>query len=216
MRVPPAADDRPVRRAPVAHPARTTSTARGRGRCPGLLGALLLAGLLAGLLTGCGEGIGAGGGSGGSSGAAGSTTAQAAFQRVLDALGRHDYDALYAVLTPVGRAALENDLRAFCASVAHPQEGPRLMGLVRQRWPDVPNALVERVRKGDLRAAWDLFMTAANPPDVQPRQAGMKVDPGKPDESTLFYRYGDGPELAVVLRRAKGFWACDQVALGGR
>ncbi len=168
-----------------------------------------LAGLLSLLLSGCGEeGRGAGG-------APGFTSAQAAFQRVLDALARHDYDALAGVLTPVGRVTLEGDLRAFCANVAHPQEGPRLMGLVRQRWPDVPNELVERVRKGDVRAAWDLFMTAANPPDVQPRQAGVKLDPARPDETTLFYRYGDGPELAVVLRRARGFWAVDSVALGG-
>lgn len=171
--------------------------------------AALLGLLLPGLLPGCGR-------EGGGGSPAGFTTSQAAFQRVLDALGRHDYDAQVAVLTPVGRATLESDLRAFCSSVAHPQEGPRLMALVRQRWPDVPNELVERVRKGDVRAAWDLFMTAANPPDVQPRQAGIKLEPGKPDEATLFYRYGDGPELAVVLRRARGFWAVDAVALGGR
>lgn len=194
-------------------PALPTNVPASRWRLRGRLLASLLAGLLlAAPLAGCG-GEGAGGSG---STASGSTSAQAAFQRVLDALGRHDYEALMAVLTPVGRTALENDLRAFCASVAHPQEGPRLMGLVRQRWPDVPNELVERVRKGDLRAAWDLFMTAANPPDVQPRQAGVKLDPAKPDETTFFYRYGEGPELAVLLRRARGFWACDQVALGGR
>lgn len=144
------------------------------------------------------------------------TSWQGLLRGVLSALEARDYGALHGLLSPVGRQALDADLRQFCAMVGDPQQGPRLMSKVRARWPGVPAALVESARAGDLRAAWELFMTAATPAGVPPRQAGLKVDPARPDEATVFYRYGEGPEQPIELKRVKGLWSVEHVGLGGR
>lgn len=142
------------------------------------------------------------------------STWQSVFKGVLAALASHDLDALHALLTPVGRQTLEQDLRAFCALLASPTQGPRLMAKVRLRWPEVPAALVEGARAGDLRSAWSLFMRAATPADVAPVQAGLKIDPTRPDETEVLYRYGAGSEQPVLLRRVKGVWAVERLSLG--
>ncbi len=144
------------------------------------------------------------------------STWQSVFKGVLAALAGHDLDALHALLTPVGRQTLEQDLRAFCALLASPTEGPRLMAQVRQRWPEVPAALVEGARAGNLRSAWSLFMRAATPTDLAPVQGGLKIDPTRPDEAEVLYRYGAGPEQPVLLRRVKGVWAVEKLSLGSR
>ena len=164
-------------------------------------------------LLGCGKD---GGGTAPAPPAVERTTWQGLFRSVLAALEQRSYDGLHALLTPVGKQALEADLRLFCSMLADPEQGPRLMGKIRARWPEVPAPLVERAREGDLRAGWELFMTAATPPGVAPTQAGLKVDPTRPDETTVLYRYGDGPEQPVVLRRVKELWAVEHVGLGAR
>lgn len=171
----------------------------------GCLGGWLLAGLA--LLGGCGgrepEATGVN-----------RTTWQSVYQGALDALGRRDLDGLMVLLSPVGRVSLEQDLQGFCGLLAHPTEGPRLMLKVRQRWPDVPAELVEGARAGRLRDAWTLFMTAGTPAGVLPRQAGLRVDPERPDEAMAFYRYGDGAELPIAFKRVKGVWAIERLTLG--
>jgi hypothetical protein len=116
----------------------------------------------------------------------------------------------------VGRQTLEQDLRAFCALLASPTQGPRLMAQVRQRWPEVPAELVEGARGGNLRSAWSLFMRSATPPDLAPVQGGLKIDPTRPDEAEVLYRYGAGTEQPVLLRRVQGVWAVEKISLGSR
>ena len=87
---------------------------------------------------------------------------------------------------------------------------------VRQRWPEVPADLVEGARAGNLRSAWQLFMRAATPQDVPPVQAGLKIDPSRPDEAEVLYRYGTGPEQPILLKRVKGVWAVEKLSLGSR
>jgi hypothetical protein len=171
------------------------------------------AGLLGGVLPGCG-GEGAPGAP--PSASTDRTSWQGVFRQALAALEARSYDDLHALLTPVGKQALEADLQLFGRMLADPEQGPRLMAKIRARWPEVPAPLVERARAGDLRAGWDLFMTAATPTGVAPQQGGLKVDPGRPDEATVLYRYGEGPEQPVVLRRVKGLWAVEYVGLGAR
>lgn len=132
----------------------------------------------------------------------------------LAALARLDRSALMDLLTPLGRTALDNDLTLFGAGLADAVRGPRLMAKVRERWPEVPDALVEGARQGRLDAVWTLFLRATTPPGVAPRQAGMRLDPARPDEAEVLYRYGDGPELPIRLVRLRGRWHVDHLSLG--
>lgn len=141
---------------------------------------------------------------------------QAVFKGVLSAMAARDLDALRLLLSPPGRQALDADLKSFAELLADPAQGAERLAQVRRNWPELPDALVERVRGGDLRAAWTIFMEAGNPKDVQPTQAGVQLDPTRPDEATALYRYGKGPERAVMMRRVRGQWAVEGLSLGGR
>lgn len=132
----------------------------------------------------------------------------------LAALGRLDRAALVELLTPVGRVALEKDLALFGLGLADPARGPRLLAKVRERWPEVPEALIEGARGGRLDDVWTLFLRVTTPPGVLPEQAGMRIDPAAPDRAEVLYRYGAGPELPIRLVRVKGQWSVDQLTLG--
>jgi hypothetical protein len=141
---------------------------------------------------------------------------QVVFKGVLSAMAARDLDALRSLLSPPGRQALDADLASFAEQLADPEKGAERLAQVRRHWPEMPDALVERVRARDLRAAWTIFMEAGNPRDVQPTQAGVQIDPARPDEVTALYRYGKGPERPVLMRRARGQWAVEGLSLGGR
>lgn len=136
-----------------------------------------------------------------------------AFEGAMDALGRRDYRAFTALMTPLGRETLDNDLRGFSANLAHPMEGPRLLSHIRARWPEVPDALVVSARGGDLEAAWKLFLGAATPAGVRPRQAGLRLDPKNQDTMSLRYRYSEGDDLGLEMRRIRGRWFVDTIEL---
>lgn len=142
------------------------------------------------------------------------STWQGAFHAALQALGRQDYAALRELLTPVGKQTLDADLALFGRMVADTHEGPRVMAKVRERWPEVPDALVEGARAGRIVDAWALFLGAGVPRGVQPEGAGMKLDPQRTEEVTAFYRYPGGPNLPIELKRIRGEWAVDKIALG--
>jgi hypothetical protein len=42
----------------------------------------------------------------------------------------------------------------------------------------------------------------------------MRLVPGTSEELLAFYRYPQGPELPVELRRIRGEWAVDKISLG--
>lgn len=176
-----------------------------------ILGLLALtAGLLGWLvLAGRGGASAPGGSSEEARGSVGGTVTAA-----LAALGRLDRPALVDLLTPLGRAALDSDLTLFGAGLADPVRGPRLLAKVRERWPEVPDALVEGARQGRLEDIWTLFLRATTPTGVTPRQAGMRLNPARPDEAEVLYRYGDGPELPIRLVRLRGRWHVDHLTLG--
>ena len=138
------------------------------------------------------------------------------FEAAMDALERVDYRALQALLTPSGRTTLETELHGFSAKLVDPVEGSRMIGKIRARWPDVPEALIEGAKADKVEDAWTLFMRAASPPGVRPRQAGMRMDPTDKNRMQLLYRYGEGTgrELPISLLRHQGRWAVDQIALG--
>jgi hypothetical protein len=138
------------------------------------------------------------------------------FDAAMDALMDPDRRALLRVLSPDGRVALDQDLRVFGEMLAHPIEGPRTLAKLRARWPEVPDALIASARGGNIDDAWRLWMRAQTPPGVRPQQAGMLVEKGNPERMRLLYRYGEGPggELGIELRRIRGQWFVDKIALG--
>jgi hypothetical protein len=159
---------------------------------------------------------GAAGGCGGrdpDAAAADRTAWKPTFDAAMDALGRRDYRAFTDLMTPTGRATLDRELRLFAKMLADPVEGPRLLGLVRARWPDVPEPLVAAARGGDAEAAWRLFLGAATPAGVTPRQAGLRLDPKDQDTMSLRYRYSEGDDLGFEMRRIRGRWYVDAIEL---
>lgn len=168
---------------------------------------------LAFLLVAAGGAGGCGGQDPEASAAANRTAWKPTFDAAMDALGRRDYRAFSDLMTPSGRATLERDLRLFAKMLADPVEGPRLLGLVRARWPDVPDSLVTAARGGDVEAAWRLFLGAATPTGVMPRQAGIRLDPQNPDAMSLRYRYTETDDLGLEMRRVRGRWSVDAVEL---
>jgi hypothetical protein len=142
------------------------------------------------------------------------TAWQGTFQAALDALGRQDYAALRALLTPVGKQTLDADLTLFGKMVADPVEGPRVMAKVRRRWPEVPDALVEAARAGSIPDAWALFLGAGVPRGQKPEGAGVKLDPKQKDVVTALYRYPGGPHLPMELKQVRGGWAVERISLG--
>jgi hypothetical protein len=135
------------------------------------------------------------------------------FEAAMDALGKRDYGAFVALMSPRGRETLQRDLTQFTKSLAHPTEGPRLMKNISARWPEVPDELVVSARGGDVEAAWNLFLGAATPAGVRPRLAGMRLDPQHQDSMPLRYRYSENDDLGLELRRIRGKWYVDTIEL---
>jgi hypothetical protein len=135
------------------------------------------------------------------------------FEAAMDALGRRDYRAFTDLMTPIGRETLQRELAKFAEMLADDVEGPRLMGHIRARWPEVPDALVVKARQGDVEAAWAIFLGAATPAGVRPRQAGMRLDPKSQDTMSLRYRYTEADDLGLDMRRIRGRWFVDAIEL---
>jgi hypothetical protein len=137
------------------------------------------------------------------------------FEAAMDALVDPDRRALLVLLSPEGRVTLDADLAHLGVGLRDPLEGPRVLAKIRARWPEVPEDLIARARRGDLDAAWQLWMRASTPPGVRPQQAGMKLEKGVTDDLDLLYRYGpDSQELRLRLKRIRGQWFVDFLQLG--
>lgn len=153
------------------------------------------------------------GGHDGDAAPADATAWRTTLESAMDALGKRDYRAFTALMSPRGRATLDRDLAQFTKSLAHPTEGPRLLKNIRARWPEVPDEMVVSARGGDVEAAWNVFLGAATPAGVRPRLAGVRLDVKDQDVMPLRYRYSENDDLGIELRRIRGKWYVDTIEL---
>jgi hypothetical protein len=135
----------------------------------------------------------------------------AVFDAAMVALSKSDLEGLWPLLTPAGKARVENDLRQLQVSLRDEGTGAYVFEGMRRSRPDLPVETFERARSGTLGDVWRFFLVA-KPRSPTPKKGALVMDPGGQTMS-IGYEDSEGTLRLVKLRKDAAGWRIEELPL---